>query len=682
MAVAIVVLSAVAVRIRLLGIPLERDEGEYAYAGQLMLQGIPPYKLVYSMKFPGIYAAYAAIMAVFGQTIIGIHVGLMLVNAVTIVLIFLLGRRLFNSASGVAASAAYALLSIGQGVFGTQAHATHFVVLAALAGTLLLLRGMDSRQWPTLLWSGMLYGIAVLMKQHGALFAIFGAGYLTWHHLTQRRDAWLTRIRDLAVYFCGVSIPLVLTGLALWRAGVFDKFWFWTLTYAREYAQEMPLSKGIDLLSIFFPNVVGPNLALWILALAGLVLAWWRKEDRVAAIFISGFLVFSILAVCPGFYFREHYFILMLPAIALLAGAAVGTAGKQWPNAKRLGYGVFGAALVFSVAQQQSFLFQMTPLEISRKLYTLNPFPEAVQVGEYIRTHSAKDSRIAILGSEPEIPFYASRRSVTGHIYMYGLMESQPYALTMQNELISEVENAQPDYVVVVMNTMSWLRQQNSPSKIFDWWKAYQPKRYEQLAGVADTISLDHTEYRWDDAERYKVQSNNAILIYKRSDQPGSVTERLKHADALQAQDKLDEAVEEYLRALAVEPDNYLAHNKLGIVYGKQGLTQKALQEFRLSLSIKPDQGMAHSGMAWIFAQTHQFSQAAGEFTQALHFDPEDADTHNGFGVALFQQGEYEKAIEQFSEAVRIDPGNAGAKRNLELAQAQMKNIKVEKGRK
>ena len=56
---AIVVLLAVAVRIHLLGIPLERDEGEYAYGGQLMLHGIPPYKLIYSMKFPGIYAAYA-----------------------------------------------------------------------------------------------------------------------------------------------------------------------------------------------------------------------------------------------------------------------------------------------------------------------------------------------------------------------------------------------------------------------------------------------------------------------------------------------------------------------------------------------------------------------------------------------------------------------------------------------
>ena len=171
-------------------------EGEFAYAGQLLLHGIPPYQLVYSMKFPGIYAAYAAIMAVFGQTIIGIHLGFMLVNAAAMVLIYLLGKRLVSPAAGVVASAAYALLSVGQDVLGTQAHATHFVVLAALGGTLLLLRGIDSRRWPTVLWSGALYGIAVLMKQHGALFVAFGVVYLALDFFIRRRDAWLPAVRE------------------------------------------------------------------------------------------------------------------------------------------------------------------------------------------------------------------------------------------------------------------------------------------------------------------------------------------------------------------------------------------------------------------------------------------------------------------------------------------------------
>src|SRR5216117_2095219 len=81
---AVVIALVVIIRIRFLAIPLERDEGEYAYAGQLMLQGIPPYELAYNMKFPGIYAAYALIMALFGQTPVGIHMGLLLKNLATI----------------------------------------------------------------------------------------------------------------------------------------------------------------------------------------------------------------------------------------------------------------------------------------------------------------------------------------------------------------------------------------------------------------------------------------------------------------------------------------------------------------------------------------------------------------------------------------------------------------------
>src|SRR5260370_16149473 len=123
--------------------PLERDEGEYAYAGQLMLHGVPPYKEAYNMKLPGTYAAYALMMAVFGQTPSGIHFGVMLVNIASVVLIFLLGRQLLDETTGVVAAAAFALLSLSPYVFGLAGHATHFVVLFALAGILALLRALE-----------------------------------------------------------------------------------------------------------------------------------------------------------------------------------------------------------------------------------------------------------------------------------------------------------------------------------------------------------------------------------------------------------------------------------------------------------------------------------------------------------------------------------------------------------
>ena len=98
-----VILFVGLIRLRLLQIPLERDEGEFAYMGQLMLQGIPPYLLAYNMKLPGIYAIYALIMAVFGQTIYGIHLGLMFANAIAIMLLFILMHRLFGNIAAVVA---------------------------------------------------------------------------------------------------------------------------------------------------------------------------------------------------------------------------------------------------------------------------------------------------------------------------------------------------------------------------------------------------------------------------------------------------------------------------------------------------------------------------------------------------------------------------------------------------
>ena len=168
----------VAIRIRLLGIPLERDEGEYAYAGQLMLQGIPPYKLAYNMKFPGTYAAYALIMSMFGQTISGIHVGFLLVNAATIALVFLLGRRLINEMAGLVAAASYAVLSLSPTVLGFAAHATHFVMLPVLGGMLLLLDQHARARFGRLFVSGVLFGLAVVMKQPGIFFSLFAVIYL------------------------------------------------------------------------------------------------------------------------------------------------------------------------------------------------------------------------------------------------------------------------------------------------------------------------------------------------------------------------------------------------------------------------------------------------------------------------------------------------------------------------
>src|SRR5439155_711705 len=82
-----------------------------------------------------------------------------------------------------------------------------------------------------------------------------------------------------------------------------------------------------------------------------------------------------------------------------------------------------GGALLYPVYRERAFFFILPPEQVSRATYGTNPFPEAPVIAQRIADDTLPEDRVAVLGSEPEICFYARRRSATGYIYMYGLME-------------------------------------------------------------------------------------------------------------------------------------------------------------------------------------------------------------------------------------------------------------------
>jgi hypothetical protein len=516
----LVLIVSVAARLRLLEVPLERDEGEYAYIGQLILQGVPPYRLAYSVKFPGTAAAYAAIMSVFGQTSAGIHTGLLIVNGATILLVFLLGRRMMDARAGAVAAATYAVLSLSPSVLGMAAHATHFVVLPALIGVLLLLVALESRSLWALLGSGFIVGAATLMKQSGVFFAIFAVGYLVWHE--SRSDSWARCAARAALLAASAAAPLGVMCFALSSAGVWGKFRFWTISYASAYGSEFGLSEAIGSFRANVPLALGESWPLWALGAIGVIAACSSVNSDRTRTFVIGFSLFSFLTVWPGFYFRQHYFILLLPAIALLSGMAIRSATAllsnraMQPILKHAPIMLFVAAVVYPIWTQREFLFRMSPEMAARRTYFANPFPEAVEVSRYIRSHSKPNDRVAVIGSEPQIYFLSGRRAATGYLYTYPLMEAQPYALQMQQEMIDEIERARPAFLVGVNVSFSWLRRADSQMLIVNWAKAYAAQHF-QLVGVVDIGSSGETEYRWDDeATTYIPRSRNVLLVYRR----------------------------------------------------------------------------------------------------------------------------------------------------------------------
>lgn len=507
------------IRVWLLNFPLERDEGEYAYAGQLMLHGVAPYQFCYTMKLPGTAAAYAVIEAIFGQTPAGIHWGLLLVNSTTIVLVYFLAARLFGRLGGIVASATFALLSIEPTALGLAGHATQFVVLPEVGGILILLKATESQKLPLFFWSALLLGLAVLMKQPGIFFVLFGGFYLV-----QCQWKWPLDWRRLAVQeatlLLGAILPLALTFLIMLKAGIFQKFWFWTFTYASKYGTAVLLSDGLQYLWSSGWGVVRPAIFIWLIAGAGLVAMFYDPKTRKYFAFAASLLIFSFAAVCPGLYFRNHYFILLFPAVSLLCAGAV-KAGTNLLLESRFTYkwavlpgALFLLALVFSIVPQREFFFELDALTACRKLYATNPFAEALQVSDFIKSHSTVKDRIAVIGSEPEIYFYSSRLSATGYVYMYPLTEVQPFASTMQKEMISEIEQARPRFVVFVDTPLSWLLRPNSDTTILLWAEKYVQNGY-QLAGIVDMLAAG-SQYHWEDAQNYALRSPYRIFVFER----------------------------------------------------------------------------------------------------------------------------------------------------------------------
>jgi Dolichyl-phosphate-mannose-protein mannosyltransferase len=490
-------------RVRLLDLPLERDEGEYAYAGQLILHGIPPYKLLYNMKWPGTYAAFAAIMGIFGESIAGIRIGLLLVTSATAICTYLLTKRMFGRVAGVVAAATQLMLSITLPAMGPYAHATHFVALAAVAGLVLLLREPPS--WWIVTLSGVLLALAALMKQPGMTFGIFAAIWL----LTSKR------MRDTALLAGGASVVGAITIATLVIAGVFARFKLWTIDYARQYVSELTLAKGFE--TQFKPSfgaIFSYTSLLWWIALAGLALLFVDVEFRRHWRFVIGFTLAGVVATMPGFYFRPHYFIVLFPAIAMLNGVAVKAASRlmPWRAAPAIAYAV---ALLITLGQNGPLLVRTSTTTITRMLYRYNPFPEAIEVASYLKEQTGPDDRIAVIGSEPEIYFYSGRKSATGYIYTYPLMETQKFAHHMQTEMIAEIEHAKPKYIVTVSVATSWLAHPESDRTIFEWSEKYVSANYV-LDGIAD-MTPAATQYVWGaDALKYHPKTTNVLMVFRR----------------------------------------------------------------------------------------------------------------------------------------------------------------------
>jgi tetratricopeptide (TPR) repeat protein len=146
---------------------------------------------------------------------------------------------------------------------------------------------------------------------------------------------------------------------------------------------------------------------------------------------------------------------------------------------------------------------------------------------------------------------------------------------------------------------------------------------------------------------------------------PNSPIVLYNFANVLSEQNKLNDAIDFYQRALKIRPDYADARNNLGTAFELEGRIDDAINCYRQALQLKPDSSVICYNLGHIHQSTGKLDEAVNYYRQAIQLKPDYLDAQNNLGICLQSQRKYNRAIEQFHRVLKINPRFADAYNNI-----------------
>jgi tetratricopeptide (TPR) repeat protein len=134
---------------------------------------------------------------------------------------------------------------------------------------------------------------------------------------------------------------------------------------------------------------------------------------------------------------------------------------------------------------------------------------------------------------------------------------------------------------------------------------------------------------------------------------------------ALQADGRLDEAIDHYHRAIGFAPDFPPAYNNLASALRAKGQVADAISTYHQALRVRPQYPEAEYNLANALLDAGKPAEAIEHFQIALKTIAASVDVHNNLGIALMDQGKRDEAIAEFRAALALEPDSAQSHLNL-----------------
>ncbi|MGW6904438.1 ArnT family glycosyltransferase [Streptomyces sp. NPDC054940] len=353
------------------------DEGYLAVQARLLAQGGELYETVVDRKPPLVPWLYEAAFAVAGSgTLTSVRVLAVGAQLLTAVLLASLARRRWGDRAGRTAGVLYLLVSVGLNPEDAQAATFEVFMLPCTTAAMWC---ADRRRWGA---AGLAVAGAFLAKQTGGAVLV----PVVWLCLS----AGEVRAGGLARLGVGVAVPVLGAAAVTDPAG----FLFWTVTGSGAYASfagsEMHvLTRGLT------------NTAILTVACAGLIPPVLRvlRPTRTGTADLWLWPAASAGAVVLGCHFFGHYYLQLLPPLALLATAALQTLPRE-----RLTRALLTSACCCALFLAWGLFAPRSDLDHARRL------------ADEVAARTEPRDRVLVWGIHPETYWLAERRPASRYL--------------------------------------------------------------------------------------------------------------------------------------------------------------------------------------------------------------------------------------------------------------------------
>jgi tetratricopeptide (TPR) repeat protein len=128
---------------------------------------------------------------------------------------------------------------------------------------------------------------------------------------------------------------------------------------------------------------------------------------------------------------------------------------------------------------------------------------------------------------------------------------------------------------------------------------------------------------------------------------------------------QFDEAIESYNKAILSNPGDYKAYFNRGLTYDKMGRIYDSIQDFQraLGLNMRDPRAIAwaYNNLGILYGKEGMDDKSVAAFNNSIAIEPNYPVTYYNRGIAYAFMGRYKEAIEDFSKVILLDRHYASA---------------------